>query len=737
MAVCVFCRCSVGRAKLLMCLHSVCENCARTTTRSGDDRSLHRRSLTCPVCNQQTQLPSDNPDDVAHLPDDVISSSGSSTLEVSHRELVCVDCDGGSEAVTHQCVTCDAVLCELHSSVHSINPISMGHGVQPLETDSNGGDAVLTPGFSGASGSKTPLCLTHAFPCIDVAGTDTDAEDVYCITCGCVLCNSCTMEGTHSGDEHELVNLTQAESQQRGELNRLLPDFTENILPRLRSSTNAVNTALQEFSGNVDEAKEKVKQTAEELIRRITEERDCLLSELESFRSQHAPTLEAQSQQLTAVLEKGGRATRFGKALLEDSRGARFLHDSTWALDSLYDITAKMPQSGDDVMSTVSSVDVTAIIGGSAVTGVSRNPFDEPPPTYDNVFPVPEGDAPAATAATPSAPPAEADSSLTSADLPSIAALGLAEEQYNLEPPCSPRISFVDHSQKPLAERTLVGVLSRANIDHRRCSLSAERQLGKDELYGTGDDIVYRVRIVTADRSTVESATEVGLEIKAVLTTAETVSQVPCALEKLKPNGEFSITFQSKDAAEILLYASIDDIQLPGSPAVVKIGRYPFELDRTKSARTISIGRNGHLASPTSDNNTVVFGSRSFSSGVHRWRVRVAGLRGSDYLVLGICRPPFPTNFTNPVTSYSSVLGWSNKSQTLIKGVFRTINMEEWKDGDVVQLQVDFDKRSLELVLLRTGERSAMTGGLKTEIVPFFYLFSQRHKVEILPLPKR
>ena len=688
-----------------------------------------------------------------HLPNDVIGDSADSQT----APLSCGECDNGLMLVpaTHQCVTCELLLCELHSNVHPISRGTTGHGVRLL--DSAEGAAGLGAATSHESSRVSghvplPLCVTHAFECRDaeasknnVAASSGPVGDglgsYYCITCGCVLCQSCILEATHSGLEHEVVSTQQAEEQQRGELKRLLPDINNTILPQLRTQSARVNSAMHDFDGNIAEVKRSISVATKELVQRILSEEKTLLGELEAFRAENRAVFESQADNLSTIIDTSERATRFGQVLVDNHSGARFVHDATWALDHLYDVTAKMlslTTSGEDPTASLGSfngsersvsldlMDNTSLLDDTA----GMNPFDNPPPTYDSQVPLGRGRNAALRGSSMAS--IGAASSASSA----ARSICLPGYQYPFEPIRNPRVSFIDYSTNILSEKITIGVLSRANIDHQRCLLAPRRQLPATEVYGAGDDIVYIVTVVAADGSVVRGAKEVGLEVKAVLATSETVSEIPCAVERFSSPSEFIVSFQCKEPAEVLLYASIDSVQLPGSPAVVHVGSYPFEFDTQKSAPTVAIKRRGHLATLTGNADSVVLGNRTYNSGIRRWRIRLGGLESTDFFAIGICRQPFPTTLTGSLLSYTTVLGWTSKLQTLIKGALRVISMADWKDGDILQLQLDFDKRSLELLHCRTGEKSAMSGGIKSEVVPFFYMFSRQHKMQILPQPR-
>eukprot|EP00117_Sycon_ciliatum_P023673 scpid20489/ scgid20058/ len=720
MAECVFCRKLVlQNGKLLQCLHSACAKCLRTVPRAGRER----KAIACSLCSQQTALPSQNPDDVLHLPDDLISAAAS----------LCAECD--SARVTHKCVTCCELYCESHGTLHPNLSATLDHDMHSIERHE---DDVFEESGSGSSGDdrRLPLCLHHAFP-VEDCHTRTDSrrgasgrsssssasEATYCITCDEVLCPSCRLESTHEGSggggEHELVTLAQAAHQQRGELSRLLPDVTRDLLPRLKIGESLVSKELRQFDSSIGDVRADIEETAQKLINRVQLERNHLLRQLDAFHAEKRTILKTQLDSITSAMEKTQRAGHLGSSLMRRSDGARFVHDASWVLDCLYEITSKMPSVdstiSDDTPTASSSKERESYEESAAALAANvagMNPFDDPPNN---------GSCAAMTTA--------GEASLTSA-------FSVATDQLALEPACNPRISFVDYSLKPMEEPTLVGVLSLANIDHSKCSLRPLQPPLVGAMHGTGDLIAYLVTVVSADGSVVAGADEVGLEVKAVLVTADTVTDVPCTLvADTDTAGQFRVTFRTSSAAEILLYASIDQCQLPGSPAQISIGRYPLEFDASKASGNVRVRRRGYRVTMETSADSVILGKRVLRSGTHRWRVMLSGLQGSDYIVVGVCRAPIPTNFSLSISSYAGFLGWTSRSQTLVKGAFRTVAMPVWQDGDVIELQVDYGKHCLSLLHCRTGVKSVMSGAAKAELVPFFYMFSRSHSIDMVPLP--
>ncbi|XP_070567906.1 tripartite motif-containing protein 2-like [Ptychodera flava] len=307
-------------AKLLPCLHSVCEVCLLKLVEK-------RGILECPVCRRHVELADGG---VTLLTQSFLANSLADQTRKREAEGKnrCDGCD--EENITHRCVPCAMSLGATCYKAHRRIPQTRHHRVVPI--DEYATEQAANPSLQQAS----VLCGLHP----------ENPVKFYCTTCETLVCLECTVL-KHRGPDHDLKSLSEKKEAYitvvQGQLNQLKvkEDMFENEV-----------LELEKMAGTVRQEKttsKAVKQWAGEVIENIRKEEDRLLDKIEVEKSAILKQVDILSDNVKSSVEDIKGTRRFLEQLMAYGNDGQILSSRRETTARLDELSKREHQKSDTI----------------------------------------------------------------------------------------------------------------------------------------------------------------------------------------------------------------------------------------------------------------------------------------------------------------------------------------------------------------------------------------------------
>ena len=203
-----------------------------------------------------------------------------------------------------------------------------------------------------------------------------------------------------------------------------------------------------------------------------------------------------------------------------------------------------------------------------------------------------------------------------------------------------------------------------------------------------------------------------------------------CLRSPSGPEGAVTLEASSNiDGSDTLqLSASIDpketgnhvlEVSTPTEKRSIQVpvsARLQFDKQRCSPAMKIT-GSTENIASLSGAGgaNGNVYGTVAYTSGVHTCSVKVTGRKlTSGHIGIGVATlPPDGPMLDSKQYAYDYGVGWIQPHSpycNLQGGHIALAGTRSWHSGDILTFTLDYDRRSLELCIQRTGERNSICG---------------------------
>lgn len=367
--VCVICLEQFKDPKILPCSHTFCLGCLQRTLNMKEERAAKRllvepqqepeirheletdgetesevteavccdevqrdvneqtQKIGCPVCKREHTIP---PEGLGHLPVDLEALQAieyeqlQKSLSKSEVSQKCASCSK-ERAISSHCDVCGGI-CQRCSDAHREFGVFAQHNIMLINE--------LTRENFGVKKSAH-LCSRHG-----------KTVTMYCNSCSLVICHVCIVK------QHQSHNVS------------LLEEVDERIQEKVRQQSEAVQQTLKVYEGYrkyiagvegevVGESytaklKAKVNKEFDAKIKRLQDEREHLVSYIDSYDSQSKKQVWSEKQAVELVLnkiqaglrmaEKARRCVNPADRIAMNAQGSKILNEvskATWSHDSL------------------------------------------------------------------------------------------------------------------------------------------------------------------------------------------------------------------------------------------------------------------------------------------------------------------------------------------------------------------------------------------------------------------
>ncbi|NXD78679.1 TRI45 protein, partial [Halcyon senegalensis] len=268
--------------RLLPCLHSLCAPCLRRLGPLGEPGRAATRSVLCPVCDAEVELP---PGGVGHLTPDYLALSRGGEAAAAGCDL-CAD-----GAAAGRCLTCRVDLCLFCCQAHRRQKKTASHAVMELEN-------IKDCNQSG----KPHFCPSHP----------TEELRLFCEQCDQPVCQDCIV------DRHRQhpYDFTGRAIHRHGDALRELLKNTQQHMGTLEDVLGQIDDMDSAVHSRAEAVATEISLFASGYVKAIEEHRDRLMKQLEDLKVQKENLLHLQKAQLEQLLLDMRTGVEFTERLL-------------------------------------------------------------------------------------------------------------------------------------------------------------------------------------------------------------------------------------------------------------------------------------------------------------------------------------------------------------------------------------------------------------------------------------
>ncbi|XP_015915797.2 protein brain tumor [Parasteatoda tepidariorum] len=277
---CSICRETFKDPKVLICLHTFCQQCLERVQDSPEN-------ITCPKCKRDCALPIQG---VAGLHTDYAVSNlvgGSSTN--SNSPLPCTGCKNKESNAVARCVDCNNFLCSNCVTAHRYMHCFEGHEVRFLNP--HGCDDMIS--------EKMVCCPRH----------ENEMLRFFCKTCNELICQECALID-HLKGSHDFDNISDIGPKQI----QLISELTEKCREKAqeyRYIGKMVNTFESRLDMQLQKAKGEVTEAYNFYCNMLTERKTEILKQLEDIYNTKKVGLHLLSNSTQEIVENIDKVISF------------------------------------------------------------------------------------------------------------------------------------------------------------------------------------------------------------------------------------------------------------------------------------------------------------------------------------------------------------------------------------------------------------------------------------------
>eukprot|EP01122_Echinamoeba_exundans_P012160 TRINITY_DN502_c0_g1_i1.p1 TRINITY_DN502_c0_g1~~TRINITY_DN502_c0_g1_i1.p1 ORF type:complete len:499 (-),score=91.80 TRINITY_DN502_c0_g1_i1:541-1962(-) len=184
-------------------------------------------------------------------------------------------------------------------------------------------------------------------------------------------------------------------------------------------------------------------------------------------------------------------------------------------------------------------------------------------------------------------------------------------------------------------------------------------------------------------------------------------------LEKL------DLAFKEEFLAE-LNYFGLDDDDIPQLHEAI------FVFDDSYRPDGLQMSEDKRRITKTSAASQVgAFGNIRFSTGRHSWKCRIESLQGDQWIAFGVSH----------IKTDDYRIGWgiSSSKQILKCGITGTTTASgDWKDGDIIKVDLDWDRHEVTITNERTGRSHTVPDLPAVPLMPWVNVFNSGNSVSLI-----
>ncbi|XP_006817883.1 E3 ubiquitin-protein ligase TRIM56-like [Saccoglossus kowalevskii] len=275
--LCAVCQERFTSPKILPCVHTFCEKCLKTWVEKNGGQ------LTCPTCRKSHIIP---PGGIGALNNNLFINDVLemfSNVKIGQDMLKCEVC---ASAASFWCKDCVQFFCQECSVPHNVMRVTKNHKVITVEEyqelEKSAQRHLIRPQF----------CPNHP----------DNQLVLFCDVCQVTACIQCGLIN-HNGSDHRMISMEDALKKYTPNLHHLIDELNKSVTS-LKSGEEKQNQAMKLFKREQVSEEKQIKQHAADIINRVKQEEQKLLTKVTEVCGKRDKELQAQLDHIELDLER-------------------------------------------------------------------------------------------------------------------------------------------------------------------------------------------------------------------------------------------------------------------------------------------------------------------------------------------------------------------------------------------------------------------------------------------------
>ena len=285
----------------------------------------------------------------------------------------------------------------------------------------------------------------------------------------------------------------------------------------------------------------------------------------------------------------------------------------------------------------------------------------------------------------------------------------------------NPNLDFQPAKEEDLAKKA-VELIGEMLLYNASASHSTIRD-GFSKKVITGEVVEAIIAVKDNQNTLVTSLRGATINTRWLSRADQSLEDIPVEVSQTDTPGEYRLTTQPTVCGEYTLEVSINRVAMT-QPITIIIAPLLTSFDPNECHETITLSEDRRKATKTrgGSGHVSVLGLQGMRCGRHSWKIRIGAVL--SWHCVGVVAKPLPNKEANQGASYS----WMSTGSTAGAGHDNRRRMP-WQSNDCLQLQLDCDHHTLEMVNLRSNESRIITGLPDTELFAYANMYNEGNSV--------
>ena len=315
--------------KTIPCLHTFCKQCIEKSIESNKKMAS---IVCCPLC--RTPLPRD---DMSYVPTnftinrlvEIFGKRKETGKSLALKEIKCSNCEDGLPAVTW-CVECENSLCQHCNDAHQKIKLLKSHKTVAVE------EFLKNPKLVLSTAEKPEACKTHG----------KQALDLYCKTCGSLICRDCTLKD-HPRETHDFDFIDDVVDEEREKIKQATAPL-KRLLERVRNGIERIEENDKEIDIECDTNRRKIRGAYGEVYKLLKQQEEEALEKVNTIKMSLKKTLAMQKDNAKFMESQLVSCVEFSNDAISTNRTRKLLTYKNSIIDRVEDLTKQVEHASID-----------------------------------------------------------------------------------------------------------------------------------------------------------------------------------------------------------------------------------------------------------------------------------------------------------------------------------------------------------------------------------------------------
>jgi len=313
--------------RTIPCLHTFCKQCIEKSIESNKSPET-TAVVCCPLC--RAPLPQN---EIASVPANFTiirlleifgKREGGKSLAID--EMKCGTCEGGLSAVTW-CIECENSLCQDCNEMHKKWKAFKLHKLIAVK------EFIQNPKLVLSTPEKPEACKSHS----------KQSLDLYCKTCGCVICRDCTLKD-HPRETHDFDFIDAVVDDERDKIKQATAPFKQ-LLEQVRNTVKRIEDFEKQVDIRSDSNTKKIQDAYGEVYKLLKQQQQEALEKVNALKMSFKETLAMQKENAKFMESQLVSCEEFSDDAISTNRTRQLLAHKNLIIDRMEDLIKQVEQA--------------------------------------------------------------------------------------------------------------------------------------------------------------------------------------------------------------------------------------------------------------------------------------------------------------------------------------------------------------------------------------------------------